>query len=103
MRGLTTTQANLLILHVVVKNEVQVNVLNQPYCGFSSLDMSQVANENWYNAHSFYGDLAHLDAATLTDVQQFFKTYYAPNNAVLVVTGDIDTAQTLGWVKKYFG
>ena len=40
------------------------------------------ANTNWFNAHNFYGDLEHLDAATLSDVQQFFKTYYAPNNAV---------------------
>ncbi|HEU5073303.1 MAG TPA: insulinase family protein, partial [Polyangiaceae bacterium] len=67
------------------------------------LDMPQLANENWYNAHNFYGDLADLDAATLKDVEAFFKTYYAPNNAAVVVTGDIDTTQTLGWVRKYFG
>src|SRR5687767_121772 len=102
MWGLKITQDNLTNQQGVVKNEVKVNVLNQPYGGFPWLDLPQQANTNWYNAHNFYGDLAHLDAATLTDVQQFFKTYYAPNNAVLVVTGDIDTAQTLGWVKKYF-
>ena len=103
MRGLNITQENLTNQQGVVKNEVKVNVLNQPYGGFPWLDMPQVANENWYNAHNFYGDLAHLDAATLKDVEAFFKTFYAPNNAVLVVTGDIDTAQTLGWVRKYFG
>ena len=103
MRGLNITQENLINQQGVVKNEVKVNVLNQPYGGFPWLDMPQVANENWYNAHNFYGDLAHLDAATLKDVEAFFKTFYAPNNAVLVVTGDIDTAQTLGWVRKYFG
>jgi zinc protease len=102
MRGLNITQENLTNQQGVVKNEVKVNVLNQPYGGFPWLDLPQVANTNWYNAHNFYGDLEHLDAATLADVQQFFKTYYAPNNAVLVVTGDIDTAQTLAWVKKYF-
>ena len=102
MRGLNITQENLTNQQGVVKNEVKVNVLNQPYGGFPWLDLPQAANTNWYNAHNFYGDLAHLDAATLADVQQFFKTYYAPNNAVLVVTGDIDTAQTLGWIKKYF-
>jgi zinc protease len=58
---------------------------------------------NWYNAHNFYGDLAELDAATLEDAKKFFETYYAPNNAAVVVSGDIDTAQTLNWVKKYFG
>jgi predicted Zn-dependent peptidase len=102
MRGLNITKENLTNQQGVVKNEVKVNVLNQPYGGFPWLDLPQIANTNWYNAHNFYGDLAHLDAATLEDVQQFFKTYYAPNNAVLVVTGDIDPAQTLGWVKKYF-
>jgi predicted Zn-dependent peptidase len=102
MRGLSITQENLTNQQGVVKNEVRVNVLNQPYGGFPWLDLPQIANTNWYNAHNFYGDLEDLDAATLADVQEFFKTYYAPNNAVLVVTGDIDSAQTLGWIKKYF-
>jgi predicted Zn-dependent peptidase len=102
MRGLDITRENLTNQQGVVKNEVKVNVLNQPYGGFPWLDLPQLANTNWYNAHNFYGDLEHLDAATLDDVQRFFKTYYAPNNAVLVVTGDIESAQTLGWIKKYF-
>jgi len=102
MRGLAITQDNLTNQQGVVKNEVKVNVLNAPYGGFPWLDVPQIANTNWYNAHNFYGDLAHLDAATLDDVKQFFKTFYAPNNAVLVVTGDIDPAQTLTLVKKYF-
>jgi len=103
MWGLKITQENLTNQQGVVKNEVKVNVLNQPYGGFPWLDMPQYANTNWYNAHNFYGDLEHLDAATLADVQQFFKTYYAPNNAVVVVSGDIDTKQTLTWIRKYFG
>ena len=102
MRGLNITQENLTNQQGVVKNEVKVNVLNQPYGGFPWLDLPQIANTNWYNAHNFYGDLAHLDAATLDDVRQFFKTYYSPNNAVLVITGDIDPAQTLLHVRKYF-
>ena len=103
MWGLKITQDNLTNQQGVVKNEVKVNVLNQPYGGFPWLDMPQHANTNWYNAHNFYGDLEHLDAATLGDVQQFFKTYYAPNNAALVVSGDIDPKQTLAWIRKYFG
>jgi predicted Zn-dependent peptidase len=103
MRGLAITQENLTNQQGVVKSEVRVNVLNQPYGGFPWLDLPQHANTNWYNAHNFYGDLEHLDAATLADVQQFFKTFYAPNNAVVVVRGDIDPKQTLEWVKKYFG
>lgn len=103
MRGLNITQANLTNQQGVVKNEVKVNVLNQPYGGFPWLDLPQLANENWFNAHNFYGDLEDLDAATLEDVQQFFEDFYAPNNAVVVVAGDIDPDETLGWVEQYFG
>jgi predicted Zn-dependent peptidase len=47
--------------------------------------------------------MADLDAASVDDVKQFFKIYYAPNNAVLVLVGDLDTKETLAKVKKYFG
>jgi zinc protease len=103
MRGLDITQENLTNQQEVVKNEVRVNVLNQPYGGFPWLDMPQYANTNWYNAHNFYGDLEDLDAATLDDVASFFRTYYAPNNAALVIVGDFEPAQALQWVRRYFG
>ncbi|WP_162052950.1 M16 family metallopeptidase [Pontibacter pamirensis] len=103
MRGLNITQENLVNQQGVVKNEVKVNVLNQPYGGFPWLDMPQYANKNWYNAHNFYGDLEDLDAASLEDVKSFFDTYYAPNNAVVVVVGDFDTQQAKSWVQQYFG
>ena len=66
MKGLDITQDNLTNQQGVVKNEVKVNVLNQPYGGFPWLDLPQAANTNWYNAHNFYGDLKEIDAATLT-------------------------------------
>ena len=103
MRGLDITQENLTNQQGVVKNEVKVNVLNQPYGGFPWLDLPQLANENWHNAHNFYGDLEDLDAATLEDVAEFFDRFYAPNNAVLVVAGDVDPDEVMGWVRKYFG
>jgi predicted Zn-dependent peptidase len=103
MKGLAINQENLKNQQDVVKNEVRVNVLNRPYGGFPWLDLPQYANTNWYNAHNFYGDLKDLDAATLEDVRKFFSTYYAPNNAVLVVVGDFDPKQTLAWIDKYFG
>jgi zinc protease len=102
MRGLDIGADNLKNQQEVVKNEVKVNVLNQPYGGFPWIDLPMAANQNWYNAHNFYGDLAHLDAATLEDVRSFFRTFYAPNNAVLVVTGDFDADRTKGWIEKYF-
>ena len=103
MRGLNVTQDNLTNQQGVVSNEVRVNVINQPYGGFPWLDLPQAANENWYNAHNFYGELSDLEAATLDDVQQFFDTYYAPNNAVVVVVGDVNVGQTMDWVREYFG
>lgn len=102
MKGLNITQENLTNQQGVVKNEVKVNVLNQPYGGFPWLDMPQYANTNWYNAHNFYGDLADLDSANLTDVRDFFSTFYAPNNAALIVVGDIDPAEAFAMVRKYF-
>jgi zinc protease len=102
MRGLKITQENLTNQQGVVKNEVKVNVLNQPYGGFPWLDMPQYANKNWYNAHNFYGDLADLDSAKLEDVDAFFKTFYAPNNAVLVVSGDFEMGDAKKWIDKYF-
>lgn len=103
MKGLDITQENLTNQQGVVKNEVKVNVLNQPYGGFPWLDMPQYANTNWYNAHNFYGDLKDLDAANLEDVESFFKTYYAPNNAAISVVGDFEIAEAKAWIEKYFG
>jgi len=102
MNGLDVTEANLTNQKGVVSNEVKVNVLNQPYGGFPWLDMPQYANTNWYNAHNFYGDLKDIDAAMLSDVQAFFKMYYAPNNAALVIVGDFEPSQAKQWVEKYF-
>jgi predicted Zn-dependent peptidase len=102
MKSLAITQENLSNQQGVVKNEVRVNVLNQPYGGFPWLTLPQVANVNWHNAHNFYGDMADLDAATLEDARAFFETYYAPNNAVLVIAGDFDAAAARAWVAEYF-
>jgi predicted Zn-dependent peptidase len=102
MRSLDITQENLTNQQGVVKNEVKVNVLNTPYGGFPWLDMPQYANENWFNAHNFYGDLDDLDAATLDDVADFFQQFYSPNNAALVIVGDFDYDKALAMVEQYF-
>jgi len=102
MKGLAIDAANLKNQQEVVKNEVRVNVLNQPYGSFPWIDVPMAANENWYNAHNFYGDLRELDAATLEDATAFNKTFYSPNNAVLSVVGDFEPAQTKQWIDKYF-
>ena len=71
MRALKVDDENLRNQRDVVKEEVRVNVMNQPYGGFPWLDLPPVAFRNWPNAHNFYGDFADLDAATLADVQNF--------------------------------
>ena len=103
MRNLAVDQAMLTNQEGVVKSEVRVKVLNQPYGGFPWADIPQYANVNWYNSHNGYGDLADLDAATLDDVRAFHKTYYAPNNAVLVIVGDFEPTDALAMVREYFG
>ena len=102
MRALKVDDENLRNQRDVVKEEVRVNVMNQPYGGFPWLDMPPVAFRNWANAHNFYGDFADLDAATLEDVQKFFKTYYLPNNAVLLLLGDILPDEGAALAEKYF-
>ena len=102
MRGLAIDTTNVNNQRDVVKNEVRVNVLNQPYGGFPWIDLPMHANENWYNAHNFYGDMGDLDKANAADAASFFKTFYSPNNAVLVVTGDFDEKATRKWISEYF-
>jgi zinc protease len=102
MRALKVDEENLRNQRDVVKEEVRVNVMNQPYGGFPWLDLPPIAFRNWANAHNFYGDFADLDAANLSDVQAFFKTYYVPNNAVLLILGDVKPGEGLTLAQKYF-
>ena len=102
MRSLDVSAENLKNQQNVVSEEVRVNVLNQPHASFEWLEIWERANTNWHNAHNFYGDLAELEAATLDDVRNFFKTYYAPNNAVLVVVGDTTAAEVRRLAERHF-
>jgi predicted Zn-dependent peptidase len=102
MRALKVDDENLRNQRDVVKEEVRVNVMNQPYGGFPWLDMPPVAFRNWANAHNFYGDFADLDAASLVDVQTFFRTYYVPNNAVLLILGDVNPPEGFALAENHF-
>ena len=103
MRSLDVTAENLKNQQNVVSEEVRVNVLNQPHGAFDWIEIWERANTNWHNAHDFYGKLDELEAATIEDVRAFFKTYYAPNNAVLVVAGDASAAEVKQLAQKHFG
>jgi len=101
MRSLAVTQENLDNQREAVKEEKRLRYDNQPYVnGF--LRLFEMSFKNPANSHSTIGSMEDLDAATVEDIQEFFRIYYAPNNAVLAVAGDIDQGETLALIKKYF-
>ena len=102
MRSLDISEENLKNQQAVVSEEVRVNVLNQPYQFFEWISLWENAFTNWNNSHNGYGELSEINAATIEDVRNFFKTYYAPNNAVLTVVGDVDVNEVKKMVEKHF-
>jgi zinc protease len=86
----------------VVKEEKRTRFDNQPYG-----NLLKVVKENIFKNHPYrwttIGSMEHLDAATLTDFQEFNAKFYIPNNAVLVVAGDFDKKQAKEWIRNYFG
>jgi zinc protease len=87
----------------VVKNEKLQRYDNQPYGDWSERLQRLVYPEDHPYHHTVIGSMEDLDAATLDDVAEFFQTFYVPNNAVLTLAGDIDPADALEQVKRYFG
>lgn len=87
----------------VVKEEIRVNVKNQPYGGFMWIDIGQHAFQKWENNHDGYGSFEDLENASLEDVAAFHRDYYGPNNAVLAIAGDITPQQGFALAQKYFG
>ena len=87
----------------VVKEEIRVNVKNQPYGGFMWIDIGQQAFQKWENNHDGYGSFQDLEGASLEDVRNFHRDYYGPNNAVLAIAGDVTPAQAFALAQKYFG
>jgi predicted Zn-dependent peptidase len=103
MRGPRITEENLANQLDVVKNEIRVNVLNAPYGGFPWIFLPPVLFDTFANAHNGYGGFEDLESATTDDAKDFFQRYYAPGNAVLTVTGDLDADETIALVEKHFG
>ena len=87
----------------VVKEEIRVNVKNQPYGGFMWIDIGQHAFAKWENNHDGYGSFEDLENASLEDVAAFHRDYYGPDNAVLGLAGDITPEQGFALAEKYFG
>jgi predicted Zn-dependent peptidase len=101
MRSLEITQENLANQRNAVQEERRLGVDNQPY-GKTFETLDELAYDNYAYQHSVIGSMADLNAASVEDVAAFFKTYYAPNNAVLAIAGDVKTGETLAKVRKYF-
>ncbi len=96
-------QENLDNQRAVVKNEKRSSYDNRPYGDwFHKLQEHVFPPDHPYH-HPTIGSMEDLDAASLEDVAEFFRTYYAPNNAVLAIVGDVDPAQARAWVERYFG
>lgn len=85
----------------VVKEEKRLRVDNQPYGRFVSTTFAKMFKDHPYRWAPI-GSMEHLDAAKLDEFKAFFKKYYVPNNAVMVITGDIDIEKTKQLVKSYF-
>ena len=103
MRSLAITQENFENQRMTVMEERRQRIDNQPYIP-SMLRINELAyGDYWPYAHSTIGDMQDLIDAPLEAVQAFFDTHYAPNHAVLSISGDFDTDAAMKLVEKYFG
>ncbi len=102
MRSLVVNQGNLDNQRNAVQEEKRMGQDNQPY-GNTMDTVNATAFDSFAYKHSVIGSMEDLNAATVQDVQAFFKRYYAPNNAVLTLVGDFKSDEALAQIKKYFG
>ena len=103
MRSLAITAENLANQKEAVKQERRLSFDNQPYATAIVDKWPEMVFKNWQSSHSLIGSFEDLNSATIEDVSKFFKTYYAPNNAVLTVVGDIKIADAKKLIQTYFG
>jgi zinc protease len=102
MANLTVDQANFLSERAVVEEEFRQSILAPPYGRLNEYVVAHSFTEHPYK-RGVIGSIPNLDTATVEDVQRFHGTFYRPDNAVLVVSGDFDPAKLDAWVDKYFG
>jgi predicted Zn-dependent peptidase len=102
MRSLVINEEKFENQRETVKEERRQGIDNQPY-GETFLVSDTLAFDGWPYSHTVIGRMVDLDAAHVDDVQRFFDRYYCPENAVLVIVGDIDKGKTKKMVEEYFG
>ncbi len=96
-------QARLDAEREIVKNERRDAVENQPFGLANEITLASLFPADYPYSWSLMGSMADLSAASLDDVKSFFRTYYAPNNATIVITGDFKPAEAKRLLEKYFG
>jgi len=103
MKSLAVTAENFENQRLTVKEERRQSYDDRPYAN-SMLRINELAyGDYWPYSHSTIGDMQDLDDAPLEAVQQFFETYYKPNNAVLSIAGDFDPDEAMAMAREYFG
>jgi len=101
MKSLAITKENLDNQRNAVQEERRLGLDNQPY-GKSGELQQELIYDNFAYKHTTIGSMEDLNAASVEDVAAFFKMYYAPNNAVLVLVGDFKPAEALAKIKSNF-
>lgn len=101
MRSLAIVKENLDNQRNAVQEERRLNYDNVPY-GRADVAIDELAFDNEAYKHSVIGSMADLNAASIADVASFFKTYYAPNNAIVAIAGDVDPKLALERVRAHF-
>ena len=103
MRSLSINEENLNNQKEAVKQERRLSFDNQPYATAIVDVWPTLMFGNWQSSHSLIGSFEDLNSSSVTDVAKFFKTYYAPDDCVLVIVGDIQIPETKKLIESYFG
>jgi predicted Zn-dependent peptidase len=103
MRSLAIDEENLKNQKEAVKQERRLSFDNQPYATAIVDVWPTLIFRNWQSSHSLIGSFEDLNSSSVADVAKFFKTYYAPDNAALVIVGDINVPETKKLIETNFG
>src|SRR5437016_2499796 len=103
MRSLSINEENLNNQKEAVKQERRLSFDNQPYATAIVDVWPTLMYANWQSSHSLIGSFEDLNSSSVADVARFFKTYYAPDNAALVIVGDIQIPDARKLIETYFG
>lgn len=102
MQTLDVSEGNFRAEREVVKEERRLRIDDPPFGRLLEIVFAKTFTTHPYHILPI-GSMADLDAATIEDVRDFYRTFYVPNNATLVVVGDLDPAITMRWIETYFG